>query len=52
VACNGYVLEEAPDVEPTTTWTAVGGSVVVVGDQNTVTVPIGSADMFFRLRYP
>ncbi len=51
VAAAGYVLESAPSL-PAGAWTLEPGAVVVVGDQNTVTVDIGPAGRYFRLRKP
>jgi hypothetical protein len=48
-SATGYVLESAPTI-PSATWTPAGG-VSTVGDQNVVTIPIGSSgNLFVRLR--
>lgn len=47
-AVSGFILESSP-VLPGTTWTEVG-PIVPVGGQNTVTVPIQSGNLYFRLR--
>ncbi|MGE3311717.1 MAG: hypothetical protein AB7O66_17255, partial [Limisphaerales bacterium] len=51
VASAGYVLESAAAL-PTASWTLESGAVVVVGDQNTVTVDAGPGARYFRLRKP
>jgi hypothetical protein len=48
---TGFVLETASAV-PATNWSAAPGVSSVVGDQNVVTVEIGSSPKFFRLRKP
>jgi autotransporter-associated beta strand protein len=51
-ACINYALEKTGDVGAPVTWADVTEPVVPVGDQNTVTVPVGSTNQFFRLISP
>ena len=47
---GNYILESAANLEAPVSWTAVSNPPpVVVGGQNTVTVPIGGSGQFFRL---
>jgi hypothetical protein len=51
VSCSAFVLEESPSLQaPTSNWTVVSGTPVVVGGQNTLTLPVGTAERYFRLR--
>ena len=51
-SCINYFLEEKGDINPLTTWTPVTEPVIPVGNQNTVTLPVGSTNQFYRLSYP
>jgi uncharacterized repeat protein (TIGR01451 family) len=45
-----YYLESATSLRPPMVWTPVTNPLpIVVGERNTVTMPIGSSNMFFRL---
>jgi hypothetical protein len=46
---SGFVVETA-NALPATNWSAVLGAPSIVGDQNVITVGIGSRPQFFRLR--
>ncbi len=49
----GYALERTPSLTPPITWNIVNvPAPVTVGNQKTVTLPIGSGSEFFRLRAP
>ena len=45
-----YVLQAAPRVAPSTTWTNVPNPVNIVINQNVVTVPKPSGPMYYRLK--
>jgi hypothetical protein len=50
--CN-YVLEEASTIpRPAQSWNAVAAPAIIVNGRHTVTLPIGAANRFYRLRYP
>jgi hypothetical protein len=45
-----FSLVAATNLAPNTVWSTVTNSIVVVGDQNTVTVAANSSRQFFRLK--
>jgi hypothetical protein len=45
-----YVLQAAPSVSPSATWTTVPNTVNVVINQNVVTVPRNASGMYYRLK--
>ncbi|MBI3853337.1 MAG: hypothetical protein HY298_24075, partial [Verrucomicrobia bacterium] len=49
--CNPFVLEQTPSLTLPITWTPAP-TPIVGGGSNTVTVPIGTGNTFYRLRYP
>lgn len=49
-SASGFVLESVSALSPTATWSPVGQTPVVSGDNNVVTVPISSGNQFYRLR--
>jgi hypothetical protein len=44
-----YVLNSAPTVGPSATWTVVSNPVTIIINQNVVTVPLPSAPTYYRL---
>jgi len=48
---EGYVLEAAPSLSPTATWTPVGTEPTLNGDFKEVAVAVNPATRFFRLRH-
>lgn len=52
VATAGFSLESAVDLGNPPGWAPVGSFPKVIGDQNVVTLEIGSGPRFFRLRKP
>jgi hypothetical protein len=48
-AALDFVLESSDSLSPAN-WTTVTESIVVDGTRNTVTLPIGSASQFYRLK--
>jgi len=52
VGVGGYQLESNTAINSPATWTIVPTPAVIVGSQNTVTVPIGSGPAFYRLVNP
>ncbi len=52
LAAGGFALESSEALTFATTWSVVSGASEIVGDQNVVTIEIGSSPQFFRLRKP
>jgi uncharacterized repeat protein (TIGR01451 family)/uncharacterized delta-60 repeat protein len=53
VGTGNYILESTANLAPPAVWTAVTNPPVAqVAGQNTVTMPVGNARLFFRLRAP
>jgi hypothetical protein len=48
--CPDYQLESKPVLNPATPWINVPKAPVLTGDKFCVTLPIGNANLFFRLR--
>lgn len=48
----GFVLQEAPGMNASPSWSNVGLTTNTASGTNTVTVPVGSGNMFFRLVNP
>jgi len=51
VAAAGFGLSVTTTLGPGAAWSTVGQRVVVVGNQNTVSIPIGSGNRYYRLKY-
>ena len=51
-ASAGCLLESTDQLAATPVWTTVANPVIVAGERNTVTVDLGAANRFFRLRKP
>ena len=49
VSASGFGLQVTDQLLPTPGWSKETTAIVIDGDQNTVTVPIGSASRFYRL---
>ena len=48
----GFVLEEAISLPPPNGWGVINQAVIVIGGENTVTIPAVSGNRFYRLRKP
>jgi len=48
----GFGLESSSALTPMANWVPESGTPVVIGDQNAVTIEVGAAARFFRLRKP
>jgi hypothetical protein len=48
-SATGFSLEMTPQLGAAAAWSAVTNSIVPSGGQNTVTIPIGKGDVFYRL---
>jgi len=51
-ASSGFVLQEAVSLPPPNGWGVINQAIVVIGGENTVTIPAVSGTRFFRLKKP
>lgn len=49
---NGFILERASNLTSPISWTPVGGSPTLVGNQYVQTISVGNGPQFYRLRKP
>jgi streptogramin lyase len=52
ITCNTFVLQQTTDLTSPITWSPAGGTVVDVGGNHTVTLPLSGGNTFFRLKFP
>ena len=50
LTCTRFILEQKTDLNPVTRWEAIGTPVIPINGGNCVSLPIGTNNLFFRLR--